>query len=130
MTEKELKKLNRYQLLEIILMQAEELEKVTAELEQTKAQLEDKQIKATRVGDIAQASLALAGVFEAAQSAADIYVEAVKQYAEKADEIIANAHLEAERIVRDARETVVQQIADEAYHKAEHQKSEEQPTEE
>lgn len=118
MTEKELKKLNRYQLLEIIIMQTEELQKVTKELEQAKALLEKQQIKAVRAGSIAQASLSLAGVFEAAQSAADIYLESVKEYAAHAEDIIANAQAEAQQIIASAKHTAVQQILDEAKQEA------------
>lgn len=114
MTEKELKKLNRYQLLEIIIMQTEELQKLTEELAQTKALLEKQQIKIVRAGSIAQASMSLAGVFEAAQSAADIYLEAVKEYTDKAEEIIANAQTEAQKIIADAKNTAVQQILEDA----------------
>ena len=103
MTEKELKKMNRYQLLEIIIMQMEELEKVNAELEETKALLHEQKMSMARAGNIAQASLKLSGVFEAAQNAADLYLESVKEYTEKADEIIVNAQKEAQRIIKIAK---------------------------
>ena len=89
-------------------MQTEELQKVTAELEYTKALLEKQQIKVTRAGNIAQASLALSGVFEAAQSAADRYLEAVKEYTEKADDIIASAQAEALKIIEEAQQKAAQ----------------------
>lgn len=78
MTEKELKKLNRYQLLELIIMQTEEMEKLKKELEDTKAKLEQKQILLSKAGNIAEASLQLSGIFETAQKAADIYLASVK----------------------------------------------------
>ena len=114
MTEKELKKLNRYQLLEIIIMQTEELEKVKAELEQTKEMLEKHNIELSRAGDIAQAALKISGVFEAAQSAADIYLESVKEYAGRADKIIADAKAEAEKIKEDARNIAITNILEKA----------------
>ena len=86
MTEKELKKLNRYQLLELIIIQTEEMDKMKQELEETKAKLEKQQIMLTNAGNIAEASLQLSGVFEAAQKAADIYLKSVKEYVGVSDE--------------------------------------------
>lgn len=87
-TEKELKKLNRYQLLELIILQTEEMEKLKKELEETKAKLEKRQIIMEKVGNIAEASLQLSGIFEAAQMAADVYLESVKEYVGAAEEIV------------------------------------------
>lgn len=87
-TEKELKKLNRYQLLELIILQTEEMEKLRKELEETKAKLEKRQIIMEKVGNIAEASLQLSGIFEAAQMAADVYLESVKEYVGAAEEIV------------------------------------------
>ena len=86
MTEKELKKLNRYQLLELIIIQTEEMDKMKQELEETKAKLEKQQIMLANAGNIAEASLQLSGVFEAAQKAADIYLKSVKEYVGVPDE--------------------------------------------
>lgn len=78
MTEKELKKLNRKQLLELLLQQAEKIELLETELEETKQKLSDKIIKEKEAGSIAAAALMLNGVFEAAQAAADQYLESIK----------------------------------------------------
>ena len=113
MTEKELKKLNRYQMLEIIIMQTEEIQKLKAELEETKAQLESKQINAAQAGNIAQAALALSGVFEAAQSAADLYLESIKQYAGKTEDKTCNAQSKTQNAVGETQITTVQNILEE-----------------
>lgn len=78
MTEKELRKLNRYQLLELIIMQTEELEKVKAQLVQAEQKLEQRNLQVKEAGNIAQAALQLSGIFEAAQKAADLYLENIK----------------------------------------------------
>ena len=103
MTEKELKKLNRYQLLELIIIQTEEMEKLKKELEDTKAKLEKQQIMMAKAGNIAEASLQLSGIFEAAQRAADVYLESVKVYADRAEEIVELAKVEAKQIALSAR---------------------------
>lgn len=79
MTDKEFRRLSREELVEIIYeLQRKELalRRENAELQ---AQLSDRALKLKKVGSIAEASLALSGVFEAAQAAADRYLEAVTQ---------------------------------------------------
>lgn len=93
MDEKQMRKLSRYQLLELLIMQTERadaLEKQVAELEE---RLNEKEIKISALGSIAEASLQLSGVFEAAQKAANIYLDNAMR---KADEIEAAAKRRAE----------------------------------
>ena len=78
MTEKDLKKLNRKQLLELLLQQTERAELLEAELEETKQKLNNRLIKEKEAGSIAAAALQLSGIFEAAQTAADLYLESIK----------------------------------------------------
>lgn len=78
MTDKELKKMSRAELLEIMVAQGKEIDRLKAELEAVKKQLEDKQIKIAESGSIAEAALKLNGIFEAAQKAADQYVENIR----------------------------------------------------
>ena len=75
MTEKEVRKLSRLQLLEILVEQANEIEQLKAELKETKEQLADRKIVIEQSGSLAEAALRLNGVFEAAQRAADQYLE-------------------------------------------------------
>ena len=75
MTEKEVRKLSRLQLLEILVEQANEIEQLKAELKETKEQLADRKIVIEQSGSLAEAALRMNGVFEAAQRAADQYLE-------------------------------------------------------
>lgn len=79
MTDKELRKLNRAELLEILLEQTKRVEALQAELELKNKELENRKIMIDRAGSIAEASLRLNEVFEAAQRAADQYLENVMQ---------------------------------------------------
>ena len=77
MTEKELLKLKRAEILEIMLAQSREIDSLRKELAVTKAKLEDKRICIENAGNIAEASLRLTNIFVEAQNAADLFVENV-----------------------------------------------------
>lgn len=79
MTDKELKRLNRAQLLELLIMQIEENEKLREKLEKAEEEINRKEIAINNAGSIAQAALALNKVFEAADMAAQQYLESVRQ---------------------------------------------------
>ena len=106
MTEKEIKKLNRYQLLELLIVQTERADKLQAKLEEVESKLQDQELKISSLGSIAEASLQLGGVFQAAQDAADMYIAAAKKHGEeieeaahkKAAEILTQAQAQARRI--------------------------------
>ena len=101
MTEKELKKLNRYQLLELLVYQAERADKLQQKLDEAEEQLNDRTLKMESLGSIAEASLQLGEVFQAAQAAADLYIDAAKK---KALEIEDDAHRKAAQILSQAQE--------------------------
>ena len=73
-----LRKLSKLQLLELLAQQERELRALRKELEEKTAALEDRRIRIENAGSIAEASLKLNEVFEAAQRAADQYLESLK----------------------------------------------------
>ena len=79
MTEKELLKLKKSELLEIMLAQSREIDSLRAQLEEAKAELVNKRINIEESGSIAEASLKLTRIFEEAQKAADLYLENVRK---------------------------------------------------
>ncbi len=79
MTDKELRKLSRAQLLELLLEQSREIDRLQSELDQTRRDLEDRTITINTCGSIAEASIAISNVFEEAQKAAEQYLENVKR---------------------------------------------------
>ena len=99
MTEKELQKLNRYQLLELLIVQTERTEKLQAKLDVAETQLANQELRISSLGSIADASLQLNGVFQAAQNAADMYIDAAKK---RAEEIKEDAHKQAANILAQA----------------------------
>lgn len=101
MTEKELKKMNRYQLLELLIIQTERADELEKELKQVQQQLEEQNIQINRAGSIAAASLQISGVFDAADKAANLYYKTVK---EKINELQRSTEEKAERILKNAQE--------------------------
>ena len=99
MTEKELKKLNRYQLLELLIIQMERADSLQAQVEELEKKLNERELRITSLGSIAEAALQLKGVFTAAQEAADLYLAAAK---ERADAIELAAEIRAERLLAQA----------------------------
>lgn len=82
MTEKELRKLNRYQLLELLMMQTARVK----ELEEKLNQMEAQHVLLTNLGSMADVSAKVSGLLEAAQKAADLYIEAAQAKAARIEE--------------------------------------------
>ncbi|MBR1482455.1 MAG: DNA repair protein [Ruminococcus sp.] len=78
MTDRELKRMSRAGLLELLSEQSRELDRLREENERLSESLRDREILLRESGSIAEAALKLNGVFEAAQSAADQYLSSVR----------------------------------------------------
>ena len=78
MTDKELRRLNRSDLLEMLIAQTEENNRLKARLEQAEAQLANRKIEIEKAGSLAEAALALNGIFQAAEAAAQQYLENIE----------------------------------------------------
>ena len=96
MTDKEIRKLNRLELLELMVTISEENENLRKKMDTLQKQLNEREISLDSAGSIAEASLSLSGVFDAAQDAADRYLENIK-------EINRSAVKEAERMMADTK---------------------------
>lgn len=75
MTPKELRRLRRSDLMEMLLELSQENRELRRELEDAKRQLQDRTIRIREAGSLAEAALQLNGVFEAAQAACQQYEE-------------------------------------------------------
>ena len=87
MTDKELRRLSRRELLEMLVTATEENERLRGELAQARAELERRRILLDKSGSMAEAALRLNGVFEAADRAAQQYLENIRRMAEESREI-------------------------------------------
>lgn len=107
MTDKELKRLSRTELLELLLEQTRERERLEKALEEAEQKLADRQLQIEEAGDIAHAVLQINGVMEAAQAAARQYLENMerleRQTRQRCDQMLLKAALDAEEIIRKAK---------------------------
>lgn len=90
MISKELKKLSRRELVEIIYQMKKNEQRMQAEIDSLQADLRDKRIRLSEAGSIADAAASIANLFSAAQMTADLYLheiacmkDAAKQECEK-----------------------------------------------
>lgn len=79
MTDKELKRLSRAELLELLISQMRENQRLEEELAAANEALQDRTIVIEQAGSIAEAALQLNGVFAAAEAAAAQYLENVRK---------------------------------------------------
>ena len=87
MTDKELQKLSRSALLEMLLEQSRENDRLRAQVEELARQLSDRQFKIDQAGSIAEASMQINQVFESAQAAAEQYLENIRALSGRQEQI-------------------------------------------
>lgn len=86
MTDKELRKLTRTELLELLLVQSKEIDRLNQQLDSLQNQVQQREIILAKAGNIAEAALQLNGIFAAAQAAADQYLESIRNPAGDTEE--------------------------------------------
>ena len=113
MTDKEIKHLNRAELIDIIYEQQKRLEEQETRSQELQKKLDEKRLHVSEAGSIAEAALKVNGVFESVQAAADQYlisIEATKADIEqsmaevegKRQKILSDAEIQANGIIRQA----------------------------
>lgn len=80
---KRLKRLSRAELLELLLAQTMETERLQDELDKANAKLAEREIKIESAGNLAEAVLSVNGVMEAAQAAAQQYIDNARDILEQ-----------------------------------------------
>ena len=94
--EKELRIMNRTELIEIIYALKKEEEEVNQKLEEAEQQLQNRTIQIAKAGSIAEAAMELNHVFASAQKAADEYLNSVHAVNEEAEQYAKRIRKEAE----------------------------------
>lgn len=101
MNEKELRRLSRAELLELLLEQTKEAERLRAKLIKAEEMLSDRELRMDNAGDIAHAALEINGVMEAAQAAAQQYLDNIARMERE-------TKLRCEKMLMDARQAAEQ----------------------
>ena len=103
MTDKEFKRLNRAQLIEIIYQFQMKVDTLTEQNQELERELADKRLRLDNAGNIADAALEINDCFRSAQNAAEQYLNEIKAIREETEterqRIIAEAQAEAEVII-------------------------------
>ncbi len=106
MTDKELRKLNRAELLELLILQTKQLDELELERNALKKELERRRLDIAESGTLAEAALRLNDVFRNADKAVQEYVEQAKS---RADAMLADTEnrCEARKLELEAYEAQV-----------------------
>ncbi len=99
MQNNELRKMRRTELIEIIYAMQQNEKTITAECEELRSRLEERNIQIEASGSIAEAALTLNQVFENADKAAQQYLASVKSKEEEANKIVERAEVRAKEII-------------------------------
>jgi cell division septum initiation protein DivIVA len=123
MTDKEFKRLNRAQLIDIIYQFQLQIDKLTEQNLKLKRELADKRLRLRNAGNIADAALEINNCFRSAQDAADQYLNEIKLIRDETEaerqRILARAQAAADAILADAKKargddgTSIEKILDE-----------------
>ncbi|MDO4891448.1 MAG: hypothetical protein Q3963_08785 [Coriobacteriaceae bacterium] len=103
MPDDELKKLKRTDLLERLLELMRENEQLKSELSKARSELDDRKLDVNEAGSIAEASMKLNSVFEAAQAAADQYLDNIERLYKGRGELVREAQSKAQALVAQAK---------------------------
>lgn len=103
MEKKKLQKLSRIELLELLLEQTHENEVLREKLQKAETLLADRHLRVMEAGDLAQAALAVNGVMDAAQKAAEQYLMNIQDMQRRTEEACARMIAEAEEEARKIR---------------------------
>ena len=100
MNDKELRRLSRRELVDIIYQLKKNEQELQEEIALLKKEVEDKRIRLSEAGSIAEAALSVTNILSNAQMAADIYLREITCMKEETEKECARKIQEAEEKVR------------------------------
>lgn len=104
MTEQQLKKLKRVELLELLVEQADEMEAIRRQLTQAQGELACRDLMLQQAGSIAQAALQINHVFAAADQAAQDYLSNVQSLQKRQEAELTKATEETNALLASTQE--------------------------
>ena len=87
MTDRQLRKASRVDLLKLLLEQKKENTRLQEQISQLQEQLQQRQITIDQAGTLADAALKLSGIFDAAETACQYYTENIRSLSGRQEEI-------------------------------------------
>ncbi len=81
--EPDISKLKKHEILGIMLAQSKEIDSLRDRVAELEAQLEAREFEFSKIGSIAEASLAVTNIFKEAEKAAVIYIENIRRRCEE-----------------------------------------------
>ena len=105
MLDKELKKLSRRELEDIIYQLKKNEKQMQEEIASLQNALTDKRVRLSEAGSVAEAALSVTNVFEAAQKSADIYLHEIACMRDETEQACA-------KMIADAKKAVLRIYAD------------------
>lgn len=112
MTEKELKKLSRIELLELLIEQTERCEELERKLAEAEQEIKNQSLNVKEVGTLAEACLKVNKIFESADAAAKQYLANIKVYDDKKKDMLAETQRRCAEMEREAEMKVAALKAD------------------
>lgn len=100
MISKELKRLSRRELVDIIYQLKKNEQEMQEEIESLKNELQDKRIRVSTAGSIADAAVSITNVFSTAQMTADVYLREISAMKEDAEKECVRKAEDAEKKVK------------------------------
>ena len=104
MVSKELKRLSRRELVDVIYQMKKNEKKLQDEITSLQETLQERQLQLSTAGSIAEAALSLTNVFSSAQAAADIYLQEIGRMKQ-------DAEAECAKMIEEARQRSEKMIA-------------------
>ena len=105
MVSKELKKLSRRELVDIIYQMKKNEQLLQDELTSLQKEIQERRIHLSTAGSIAEAAVSITNVFSSAQTAADLYLQEIACMKQEAE-------AECARIIEDAKQQAAEMIAE------------------
>lgn len=94
---KEYRRLSRQELLELLIEESEKTERLEMKLAQAEKKLASRELMIEKAGSIAEAALAVNGIFDAAEEACAQYIENVRRLSATQNKIIAAREAESKK---------------------------------
>ena len=104
--------LSKNEMLMIMHDQEKEIMQLKAEVKSLREQLESRELKQSKLGDLASASLEITGLLKTAQATAETFAGNMRMRSEKAEAYLKEAKEKAKQIVEDAEATHDRRIAE------------------